>query len=67
MINIITKGELQTVCSQIGMCFADEYQSFVQIDRIDGESFVFALFLKKSHFEIEYLWLAPFTVDFTMF
>jgi len=35
MINIITKGELQTVCSQIGMCFPDEYQSFVQIDRID--------------------------------
>jgi len=35
MINIISKGELQTVCSQIGMCFPDEYQSFVQIDRID--------------------------------
>jgi len=35
MINIITKGELQTVCSQIGMCFADEYRSFVQIERID--------------------------------
>jgi len=35
MINIISKGELQTVCSQIGMCFPDEYQSFVQIDRTD--------------------------------
>lgn len=40
MINIITKGELQTVCSQIGMCYPDEYHSFVQIDRIDGESFI---------------------------
>lgn len=35
MINLITKGELQTVCTQIGMCFPDEYQSFVQIERID--------------------------------
>jgi len=35
MINIISKGELQTVCSQIGMCFPNEYQSFVQIDRVD--------------------------------
>lgn len=38
MINIITKGELQTVCSQIGMCFPDEYQSFVQIDRSEDVS-----------------------------
>lgn len=37
MINIITKGELQTVCSQIGMCFPDEYQSFVQIERADAD------------------------------
>lgn len=42
MINIITKGELQTVCSQIGMCFPDEYQSFVQIERTDNAD-------KKQH------------------
>ncbi|KAJ6637825.1 Prosaposin [Pseudolycoriella hygida] len=38
MINIINKGELQTVCSQIGMCYPNEYQSFVQIDFVGAPS-----------------------------
>lgn len=32
MINIISRsGELQTICTQIGMCYPDEYASFAQI------------------------------------
>lgn len=32
MMNIIGRGgELQMVCTQIGMCFPDEYASFAQL------------------------------------
>lgn len=53
MINIISKGELQTVCSQIGMCFRDEYQSFVQIERTDNGECVQYLLSRKPNFKFE--------------
>lgn len=35
MMNIIGKsGEIQTVCTQIGMCYPDEYASFAQVQMI---------------------------------
>lgn len=32
LVNLISRNELSTACAQIGMCYKDEYVSFVRID-----------------------------------